>query len=150
MKEQLTRRTGNLEHLVIEPIVSHGGRAGFTGRVGSPMIYAPVQEYGGEIHAKNHPHLAIPLQAIKTTRGVARGTARSVIANPSSFGFDSTFYRSSSQIIFGRRGGTVSPLFKLQESVTLPARPSAQPAIDEVTPIFEARLESAMAAVFST
>lgn len=148
-KEKLTRHTGNLFNFVIEPVVSHGGRMGYSGRVGSPMIYAPIQEYGGTIHAKNWPHLAIPLKAIKTElRTQARATARNVIANPGAFGFSSTFYRSSSQIIFGRSSEGTKPLFKLQESVTLPARPYAQPAINEVAPVFEAKMESAIAEIF--
>jgi hypothetical protein len=54
-----------------------------------------------------------------TGRGVARGTARDVIASPGSYGYESMFV--SAQMIFGRRDdGSAEPLFKLQVSVTLP------------------------------
>ncbi|HVB79927.1 MAG TPA: hypothetical protein VNE82_08260, partial [Candidatus Binataceae bacterium] len=60
-------------------------------------------------------------------------------------GYDGTFF--SKGVLFGKKGDQVDPLFALKPSVTLPARPYAQPALDEVGPVFEQRLESALEAL---
>lgn len=143
---ELNRRTGNLRRsIVIEPITGSGIEQ--TGRVGSAMIYARVQELGGTIRAKNVKNLTIPLGPVKTPKGVARGSARDIISNPGSFGYDGTFFHN--KILFGRRNGKAEPLFKLKPSVTLPSRPFAQPAMEEESPRFQAGLQSAMAALFA-
>ena len=84
-------------------------------------IYGHVQEVGGTIHAKRVANLTIPLPAMQTAGGVARGTAREVIANPMAFGFWRTF--TAKRVIFGAtRFDDITPLFVLRPSVTLPAR----------------------------
>jgi hypothetical protein len=114
-------------------------------RVGSPLEYARVQEYGGTIRAKNVRNLTIPLSPLMTGRGAARGAARDVISNPSAFGYRGTFF--SAQILFGKReDGSAEPLFKLQPSVTLPAPPYAEPALDQVAPQVESSIARAMEA----
>ena len=118
-------------------------------RVGSPLEYAEIQEEGGEVHAKNVRNLTIPLEAFMTGRGVARGSARDVIASPEDYGYDGTFF--SRNVLMGVRGTgedrEVEPLFFLTPSVTIPARPWAQPALDEIQPQFESRVSSALEAL---
>jgi len=102
---------------------------------------------GGEIHAKNVAHLTIPLEAIKTGRGLARGRARDIISSPGSYGYAGTF--SMQGIIFGKRGKDEppEPLFLLRESVTLPPRPYAEPAAEQVRPEVESSVRRAMASL---
>lgn len=144
VERNFTRRTGGLEHVAINPIRETS--AGFEGSAGWTVVYAQAHEKGGTIHAKNVQNLTIPLSAILTKRGVPRGTAHDVISNPGSYGFDGTFFRT--HILFGKQSGKAVPLFKLQPSVTLPAKPFAEPALKAVQPVFEAKLHSAMQALF--
>src|SRR5437899_1631164 len=54
IQHNFRRRTGGLENIVIEPIVETG--AAMQGRVGSPMVYAAIHEFGGTVSAKNVAH----------------------------------------------------------------------------------------------
>ena len=119
--------------------------AELSAEVGSPEEYAEIQEKGGEVSAKNVRNLTIPLEAFMTGRGVARGSARDVIASPGNYGYDGTFFTGN--VLMGKRGEETEPLFFLTPSVTIPARPWAQPALDEVKPQFESRVTSALEAL---
>lgn len=147
IRKTFRRHRGGLENIVSEPIDESGDTV--SARVGSSLAYAEIQERGGEIHAKNVKNLTIPLEAFMTGRGYARGTARDVIGSPGEYGYDGTFF--SKGVLFGKRGkgedAEVEPLFSLRPSVTLPARPYAQPAIDEVAPEIEASMHSALEAL---
>lgn len=145
MARLFTRRTGGLENIVIEPVLEIG--PGLEGKVGSPVVYARIHEFGGDVHAKNVANLTIPLRAMMTGRGVARGSARDVISYPGSYGFDATFFRNS--ILFGKQSGSATPLFKLQPSVHIPERPSWRPALEEIQPIFEVDMRRALTGLFN-
>lgn len=104
-------------------------------------IYGRIQELGGEIRPTHGSALAIPLAAALTGNGVPRFSAAEVKADPSGFGFSSTFIAKG--VIFGvvagarkaaTRGsaaGDLVPLFALKPSVVLPARSYMQATLDE-------------------
>ncbi len=144
IKQSFRQRTGDFSRSIVsEPLLDSGNE--ISGRTGSNLEYAEIQEKGGTIHAKNVRNLTIPLDAFMTGQGVARGTARDVIADPQAYGYDGTFF--SKGVLFGKQGEEAEPLFALKPSVTLPARPWAQPAADEVAPEFEAGSHSAIEAL---
>ncbi len=144
IRAKFRQRSGDFARSIVsEPIEDRGAQV--SGRTGSNLEYAQIQERGGEIRAKNVRNLTIPLEAFMTGRGLARGAAHSVIASPGNYGFDGTFF--SHHILFGKRGEEAVPLFALKPSVTLPARPWAQPALDEIKPSFEAAMRSALQAL---
>src|SRR5690348_8407796 len=92
-------------------------------RVGFDLLkakYGRIQELGGVVTAKNARFLTIPTDAVKTASGVARFSARDVIAEPEAFGYTGTFFAKG--ILFGREGKVVTPLFILRQSVVLPDR----------------------------
>src|SRR5439155_20554568 len=92
--------------------------------------YARIQEFGGRISARNGANLTIPLAAALDADGLARFSAREVIATPGVGGFASSFVRKN--ILFGARPGLPpTPLFKLQPSVELPARSFFGAALSE-------------------
>ena len=64
---QFHRHTGQLENIVIEPIVESG--EAISGRVGPSAEYGEIQERGGTITAKNVRNLTIPLSPFMTGRG---------------------------------------------------------------------------------
>jgi len=144
IKKTFHQHTGDFRRsIAIEPITVSGPN--ITGPVGTNLEFAEIQEEGGEIHAKRARNLTIPLEAFLTGKGSAKGSAHDVIAAPGNYGYDGTFF--SKGVLFGKKGDQVDPLFALKPSVTLPARPYAQPALDEVGPVFEQRLESALEAL---
>jgi len=159
-------RSGTLRRALFTSDVVDTG-TGLEVRVGADLgkaPYARVQEYGGTISAKNAAHLAIPLPAMLTGNGVARGLARDVIAKPQAFGYADTF--TAKDVIFGTLGTTSSgraktrtmrdtgeirttvPLFALKESVELPARPylstGLQKSRDAITAILETAVQEAL------
>jgi len=137
-------RSGALaESFIVEPLTESGNL--ISGRAGSNLEYAAIQEAGGEVQAKSVPHLTIPLAPFLTGRRIARGTARSVIESPGAYGYDGTFF--SRGVLFGKRGEESEPLFALKESITIPARPYVQPALDEAAPEFEAAMRAALEAL---
>lgn len=141
--------------IVREPLRIEGNSV--TGPVGSDQEFARIQEEGGEIHAKNARNLTIPLAAFMTGKGAPKGSAHDLISSPSRYGFAGTFFHKG--ILFGEQrvgvkrsehGATIGAavaLFLLKPSVTLPARPYAQPALDQVGPVFEQRLDTALEAL---
>lgn len=132
------RRSGNLARSLKDEVTV--GDSTVVGRVWPDPLkaaYGRVQEDGGTIIPKKSRFLTIPLAAMLTANGVARGNARDVIQNPSAFGYKSTFFHKG--VLFGvpasgarRRGlqsligaktrDAVVPLFALKSSVTLPGR----------------------------
>lgn len=143
----LEPRTGNLRRSLFSRYEESGDQAVTT--VGADLgvaVYARIQEYGGTVTGQAHK-LTIPVGEALTDKGVARFTAPEVIANPQSFGFDSTF--SAKGIIFGRIGkitgqAQILPLFILKDSVTLPPREYLSSSLDENLADIEADLQAAV------
>jgi len=84
---------------------------------GSPVIYAPIHEYGGTINAIDKymgvpggPYLNIPAPANKTPSGVTRMKAREVF-NAGGFIAKKTVFNAAGE-----------PMFWLVKSVRIPAR----------------------------
>lgn len=105
-----------------------------SGRVYSDMVYAPIQETGGTIRAKDKylrvaggPYLNIPLSANKTAAGMMRMGAREV-------------FNAGGFIIKSKKGnylvmsGAGQPMFVLKKQVTIPARLGMMKASDDSVP----------------
>ena len=108
IKGAFRQHTGDfVRSITSEPIAESGNE--ISGRTGSNLEYAEIQEKGGTIHAKNVRFLTIPLEAFMTGQGVARGTARDVIAHPEEFGYDGTFF--SKGVLFGKEAPTLCSFF---------------------------------------
>lgn len=93
------------------------------GRLGTKVPYGPTHEYGATIKPVRKQWLTIPLGAVKTPAGVARGRARD---------FQNTFFRRSKTgnlILFQKRGERIIPLFVLKKQVKIPKRPYLDPAV---------------------
>ena len=117
------RRTGNLMRALTESVtVTAHGVKGEIFPDPKKAIYGAIQEFGGTIVPKRAAHLTIPMPAMLTGNGVARGRARDVIGSPGAFGFQNTFVNPSRTMIFGRQGNETIPLFALVTSVTLPGK----------------------------
>lgn len=120
--QSLGVRTGNLRRAVYHFVRKEpDGIAGGIGVDLKKARYGRLQELGGTIRPKKSRFLTIPLDAAQTGKGVARFSARDVIANPGSFGYTGTFFRN--RILFGVRGSgknkEVVPLFALKTHVTI-------------------------------
>ncbi len=117
-------RTGDLRRALKTVIaVGDGGVVGELYPDDALVAYGAIQEEGGTVIPRNATALAIPLSAMQTGNGVARGTAAQVRANPQAFGFSSTFIPKGHDVIMGKElGGGVIPLFALKPSVVIPAR----------------------------
>ncbi len=120
------RRTGTLSRALLELVTVTGD--GVVGELWPDPAKAPygaIQEEGGTIVPKTAQALTIPLAAMLTANGVARGTARQVRDNPGAFGYAATFIPKGHHVIMGKalgKGASVIPLFALVTSVILPAR----------------------------
>ena len=81
--------------------------------------YMRAQEKGATITPRSAASLTIPIGNAKTAKGVARFSARDVIASPGSFGYVGTFVRDG--ILFGTTGKKErpAPLFILAKRVNL-------------------------------
>jgi hypothetical protein len=156
IKALFKQHTGDfVRSISMEPIVDSGDE--ISGRTGSNEEYAEAHEEGYWIDAKNVRNLTIPLEAFMTASGVARGSARDVIANPEAFGYDGTFF--SKGVLFGKlplgekreaKGATiegVEALFALKPSIKLPQRRWARPAAQEVQPQFQEAMRAALEAL---
>ena len=93
------------------------------------LAYARVHEHDGEttIRPRRAKFLAIPLPAVKTATGVARGLPRD---------FAETFVRRNDKgrlIIYQNRADDVVPLFLLVRSVKVKGRPALAPVGADVT-----------------
>ncbi|MGD0076810.1 MAG: hypothetical protein ABSD31_21145 [Candidatus Binataceae bacterium] len=124
----LKERTGRLRDSITSEVSGAGNQA--TGIISTDVPYARIQEFGGRIVARNAANLTIPLAGALGGNSEARFSARDVISNPAIGGFARTFVRK--QILFGKGpGGAITPLFKLQPSVELPARSFFGSALSE-------------------
>lgn len=117
------RRTGTLARSITFTVTP--GPEGPVGEVfpnPAQVAYGAIQETGGTITPKAARALTIPLAAMLTPNGVARGTAAQVRDNPHAFGFIATFIPKGKDVIVGitEKKGAIIPLFALKPSVTLP------------------------------
>lgn len=116
------RRTGNLAR-AITSLVTITGAGQVVGTVWPNrdlVPYGDIHEDGGTIVPRHAQFLTIPLAAMLTGNGVARGTAQQVRQSPQAFGFTGTFVAKG--VIFGKTGQQIIPLFALKSSVVIPAR----------------------------
>lgn len=102
---------------------------------------ARVHEYGAggsgilpPIRPTKSKYLAIPLDAVLTATGVARGGPREVAQE-----YDRTFVRpskrnSANKVIFGVKNGVVTPLFALVPEVIIKARLGFRKTHDQLAP----------------
>lgn len=121
-------RTGTLSRAAFYRVETMGANE-IVVRIGVSLAkakYARIQNDGGVIKAVGGGYLTIPLQAARTAKGVARFTARELLANPEAFGYSHAFI--AKHTIFGRKGSgasvrntSVVPLFALKKSVTIKA-----------------------------
>lgn len=109
-----------------------------------PLRYARLQEFGtdklpgGVLRATRSKFLAIPLDAMKTKRGVARTTARDAMEKAPR-GFKSTFIlraKSGRLLIAGNKnnGWQRELLFQLVRKVQIKPRPSIAPTMRHIRP----------------
>ena len=124
----LKTRSGRLRDSITSEVNATDDQA--SGVIATDVPYARIQEFGGQIHARNAANLTIPLAAVLGGDGEARFTARGLISNPALGGFTGTFVRK--QILFGKGPkGAITPLFKLQPTVELPSRSFFGSALSE-------------------
>jgi hypothetical protein len=138
------RRTGDLARAIKDDVtVTSDGAEGTVWPDPTQVAYGTIQEEGGTVIPKTAQFLAIPLDAMLTGNGVARGTAAQVRADPTGFGFTGTFVHDG--VIFGAegssRGASVIPLFALKSSVVLPARHYLAQTLEQELPWVTDRLE---------
>ena len=134
--QTLTPRTGTLRRALFWKIfVAERDAVLVVGADAKKAAYAGVQEFGGTIKPVRAKHLAIPLEAARTAKGVARMTAREFMARPEQLGFEHAFVNKRRTAIMGvrrSRGGRVAePVFALKTSVTIPARSYVRAGVAE-------------------
>jgi hypothetical protein len=122
----LKRRTGNLAKS-LGWRVDKDQNGNWEGIIGSGatlktnrMIYANILETGGVIRPVTAKMLAIPIGEALTPAGVARFKPREITSQG---GYEKSFIRRSKSgnlLLFGARGKSITPLFVLKDSVTIP------------------------------
>ncbi len=130
----LSVRTGNLKRSINSKVfgtkISDLNMSIFTAGIvgGAQVVYAPIQEFGGTIRAKNAyknvpggPYLNIPAPANKTAAGVQRMGAQEV--------FNQGGYVAGKVVYLNGE-----PMFWLVKSVTIPARLGMLKAAEDEIP----------------
>jgi len=119
--KNLSKRTGDLVQSIAKSIRISGkftATSDRVGRIGSPLTYAHVQEFGGTITPRNAQYLTVPLPAAMNSAGV--------MLLPKARDYPNTFVAKSRRgnlIIFQKRGrNKIVPLFVLKRSVKIPPR----------------------------
>ena len=107
----------------------------------SNVIYAPLQEFGGTVKAKNKylnvpggPYLNIPLSPNKTAAGVMRFSAKDVFLSQGGFIFKSS---KGNWIVRNKEGQN---MFVLKKQVTVPARLGMNKAAENEIPTLLGKL----------
>jgi phage gpG-like protein len=123
-KAGLHVRTGALLNSISSSkriLLDSGGMV--VGEIGPENIkYAAIHEFGGTIKPVNKQFLAIPIGANRRPDGMARITTQELMG-----GLGKSFIRDG--IIYLDEGKKITPMFKLQRSVTIPARPYLSTAL---------------------
>lgn len=128
----LARRTGTLARAVFYKVFLEGEDAVLAiGADAAKAKYARVQELGGVIRATHSANLAIPLDAARTAKGVARMSAREFMKNPEALGFESAFVNPKGTAIMGRIGQNIEPVFALKKQVVLQPRRYLRGTLDD-------------------
>lgn len=127
----LYRRTGNLARSIqfavegteLKDLTASVFSASTVG--GVPVVYAPIQELGGAVKAKNKyvrvpggPYLNIPTAENKTASGVQRLSAREVFAT----GGKIIKSKAGKYVVLGKTQSGFAPMFVLAKSVIIPPR----------------------------
>ena len=112
-------RTGNLRRATFHQVEEASTSVDVLLGVDSNRApYGRIHEKGGTIRPTRSRFLTIPLPAARTGSGVARFTARQVIADPGAYGYTGTFV--AKRVIFGKRGpDQIEPLFALKSHVRI-------------------------------
>jgi hypothetical protein len=118
----------------------HSVRGGML--VGQKLPYPPVHEFGATITPKNAQMLAIPMEEALTPSGVQRFAPRDAEAA----GYKTSVHVSpgGQVILFGYKDGVLYPLFLLVHSVTIPARPTVKPTLDNNREYIDRQLKEAV------
>lgn len=141
--QSLNVRSGRLRSSVRSEVIDDGSgdwslalRAG-----GGPkdVKYANIHEKGGIIRPVNARYLAIPLAIARTASGVSRyPSPRNV---PVELAFAQS--RKGQPLLVERKGKNAGrPWYVLRTSVRMPARPYLAPALAQVAPVLQERLEA--------
>jgi hypothetical protein len=116
--QHLYKRSGKLVQSIKDSVTVSGQKFDdIEGRIGSSLVYANIQEYGGDIVPKNSKYLAIPLPAAMDSRGIP------LMASPRDWA--NTFVAKSKAgnlLIFQKKGKDIIPLYVLRSKVTIPPR----------------------------
>jgi hypothetical protein len=120
----LNARTANLARAVFWRVeVSPEAVIGRVGVDLAKAVYGRIQALGGRIVPKRGKYLTIPVGQALTGNGVARFSARELLANPKAFGFRGAFVNPRQTAILGVLADrSLEPLFALKTEVTLPPR----------------------------
>jgi hypothetical protein len=141
----LAARTGNTRRAAFYRLAIGG--ANEVGLVlGIDLAKAPgarAHNFGAHIHAHGQ-FLTIPIGRALTGKGVARFTAKNLIANPTAYGFLGTFV--AKHVLFGKTRSGIVPLFILKESVTLRKVGMLQATIEGSEAFIQAELETMLRA----
>ena len=136
----LAVRTGNTRRAAFFRTHVSGDSA--EARIGVDVNKAPgarVLDEGGTVRARGSK-LAIPLDAMRTGKGVARASADDVKRNPGQFGYVGSFIRNDT--IFGVRSDrTIEPIFALKRQVTIKAVGYLTATVTALEPWTRATLE---------
>ncbi len=114
--DEVAKGGGHLADSITHKVLKVGGLA-VTGVVGTNLVYAAIQEFGGTVKAKNVKYLTIPWDGVT-------GWAKD---------YQNTFVhrtQTGNLIIFQRESkDKIRPLFTLKDKVEIPARPYLNPAL---------------------
>jgi hypothetical protein len=141
----LEARTGTLRRALFYKVFTDANGLDAGVIVGADVKKAPhaaVHEYGATIRPVKAKKLAIPLDAAKTTGGVARMSAREFMEHPESLGFERAFINPKGTAIMGVRNTgsagfdddsdlALEPVFALKDAVTIPERSYLRAGVNE-------------------
>lgn len=139
-EKTLSTRSGKLMKSIIDSVsVSGTTIETIEGTIGSDLVYAGVQEFGGTIRAKRVKYLTIPLKAALDAHGIPlKRSARD---------WENTFVarsKAGNLIIFQKNGASITPLYVLKTSVYIPPRLGLRATLSAGLPYFVEKAMDAM------